>query len=248
MSSPSRRRIRLYHPQARAAGPLTLDREQAHYLRNVLRLKPGQPLLVFDGQGQQWQAVVEELGKKDATLVLHKPLAATAPSRLDLTLVQAISKGDRMDTSIQKAVELGVNAIVPLVTEWGDVRLSGERLQKKHRHWQAVAVSACEQSGRADVPRVAAPVSLPAYLKHKTRAGIFLDPRADHTLASVAPQARQGLDILIGPEGGFSDSEIDSLNAAGCQGVHLGQRILRTETAGPAVIAGLQALVGDFSR
>ena len=242
----SRRVVRLHHRQAQGPGALALDRDQAHYLRTVLRLKPGQSLLVFNGQGQQWQATLEQLDKKGGQLQLGDAVAATPPSRLNLTLVQGISKGDRMDTSIQKAVELGVNRIVPMMTQWSDVRLNNERLQKKQRHWQQVAISACEQCGRADVPEVTAAVSLDDYLRAKKHPGIYLDPRAARTLAEVAPAAGESLDILIGPEGGFSDAEIQAMQANQCQGVRLGARILRTETAGPAVIAALQALAGDF--
>jgi len=243
---PPRRVVRLHHPLAQEAGTLKLDREQLHYLRNVLRLKPGHRLLVFNGKGQQWQANVTQLDKKGGALKLGDAVAATAPSRLDLTLVQGISKGDRMDTSIQKAVELGVNRVIPVMTQWGDVRLKDERLEKKLRHWQQVAISACEQCGRADVPEVASPTSLDDYLREKTRPAIYLDPRAEQSLAETMPASGTALDILIGPEGGFSDSEIRSMQENHCQGVRLGSRVLRTETAGPAVIAALQALAGDF--
>ncbi len=241
-----RRHVRLYHPGATKAGLLPLNREQAHYLRAVLRMQAGDAVRVFDGTGHEWQARVEALGKKDGTLKVTAPLEPVPPSPLDLTLVQAVSKGDRMDTSIQKAVELGVRRIIPVFTQWGDVRLQGNRLLKKHRHWQHVAISACEQCGRADVPPVAMPMPLSEYLQqHTAHLGIFLDPRASTSLKSLVSRLPAPVHILIGPEGGFSDAEIATLRHHDLTGIRLGPRILRTETAGPAVIAALQAMAGD---
>ncbi len=246
MKHTSQRTIRLYHPEASAPGPLGLNQDQAHYLRNVLRMTPGHSLQVFNGNGLQWQARVDTLSRKSGQITLLKPIAALPASCLDLTLVQAISKGDRMDFCIQKSVELGVNRICPVFSQRGDVKLRGERLEKKLRHWRQVAISACEQCGRSDLPCVEEPAPLSAYLEKNSHPGIFLDPRADDTLTSAAPLSRQTLDILVGPEGGFSMEEVAALKNNGCIGIRLGPRILRTETAGPAVIAALQALAGDF--
>jgi 16S rRNA (uracil1498-N3)-methyltransferase len=150
-----------------------------------------------------------------------------------------------MDWVLQKATELGVTAIVPLATERTEVRLDAERGEKRLAHWQGVIAAACEQSGRARLPTLAAPVALRDWLAGVSEPGWYLDPEAEHGLRALEPGTTVSVVIAIGPEGGFSERDLGSLRGAGFRGLRLGPRVLRTETAGPAAIAALQALHGD---
>ncbi|NPA71223.1 MAG: 16S rRNA (uracil(1498)-N(3))-methyltransferase, partial [Gammaproteobacteria bacterium] len=165
--------------------------------------------------------------------------------------VQGISKGDRMDTSIQKSVELGITAIQPVFTERCDVKLTADKLEKRRAQWQAIVINACEQSGRTVVPKILPIQTLSAWLEHLNPAeqvfGLVLDPYAPSRLSTVnAPQTGQSIQLLIGPEGGLTEAEVMQATEAGLTAVQLGPRILRTETAGPAVLAILQNQWGDF--
>lgn len=222
-----------------------LDERSAHYLARVLRMRPGDPLVVFNGDGFDYAAEVLDPRCRDLAVSARVPAAPESP--LHITLVQAVGKGDRMDYSLQKATELGVTALRPVFTERTEVRLEGRRLEKRERHWRGVLAAACEQCGRGRIPELLPAIGLSDWLLEASAARrLALVPGADHTLVSQAAGG-EGVELLIGPEGGISDAETRQLKLAGVKRVSLGPRVLRTETAGPAAIAVLQALLGDFA-
>lgn len=223
-----------------------LEERTGHYLHRVLRLRPGDGLVLFNGDGYDYAAELLP-GSRDRTRVLvNARLPAVAEPELELVLVQAVGKGDRMDTSLQKSTELGMSAVQPVFTERTEVRLSGARLEKRQAHWRGVLISACEQSGRARIPELREAIALDDWLAHPPAPHrLVLAPGAERALASVQP--RGAVEVLIGPEGGWSEAELRRLALGGCVPVSLGPRILRTETAGPAALAVLQAIAGDFA-
>ena len=238
-------------PRVHVEGPLTtgdglrIEGDKAHHQRNVLRLRAGDEVILFDGGGGEYGATVADLGRGLVTLTVgrHRPAHRESPLRLELA--QGIARGDRMDFAVAKAVELGVHAIRPLFTDKGQVRLAGERLARKLSHWRRVAESAAEQSGRERVPEVREPMPLGDWLgvaPGTTR--LVLDPAAESGPASLPRTADACL--LIGPESGLSGTELAAARDAGFIPVRLGPRVLRTETAGPAALAVLQALWGDM--
>ncbi|WP_130536714.1 16S rRNA (uracil(1498)-N(3))-methyltransferase [Thiomicrorhabdus indica] len=240
---------RFYLPERYVSGSsLELSKEQAHYALTVLRLKDGHQIEVFDGKGHFASAVIQHTSRRSANVVLEEVQTAVNESPLKTVLLQGISKGDRMDYSIQKAVELGVGSIQPLFTERVDVKLQGDKLEKRRAQWQSIAINACEQSGRAFVPEILPLISLEEYLANNTvEFGIVCDPYAEHTIASLPPpNLDRPVTILVGPEGGLSEKEVMKAEQNGFSTVRLGPRILRTETAGPAMLTIAQALWGDF--
>lgn len=241
------RTIRIHHPAPLAAGAeLSLAEDAANHVARVLRLAVGDTLTLFNGDNVEYAARISALGKREVRVQIDTAQAADRESPLVVHLAQAISRGEKMDYTIQKAVELGVASIQPLFTERCGVKLADERLDKRLTHWQKVAVSACEQSGRNRVPLVHASRTLTDWLgSAPVGTRLTLDPLAAHSLSSL-PTPGPELTLLIGPEGGLSENEIAATAAAGFQGLRLGPRVLRTETAGLAVIAGLQARFGDF--
>ncbi|NIC38169.1 16S rRNA (uracil(1498)-N(3))-methyltransferase [Halomonas desiderata] len=226
-------------------GDVVLPEGPAHHLARVLRLSEGAPVRLFDGAGLEARAVLVEAGRKRVVARIDAVEAGRGESPLAVHLGQAISKGDRMDYAVQKAVELGVAAITPLYTEHGDVRLKGEREAKKLAHWQAVAVSACEQCGRAVVPTVHPPRPLAEWLDERREAlRLVLHPGTARALEQADTPADAAL--LIGPEGGLAEAEVESAKAAGFAPLTLGPRILRTETAPVVALSLLQHRFGDL--
>ncbi len=226
---------------------IDLPESAARHLTTVLRLRAGARFIAFDGHSDhEASAVLETVGKKGATARILEVASVTRESPLDLTLVQAISGSEKMDYALQKAVELGVKRIVPVWSERSQRRLKGPQVEKKLRHWQGVISHATEQSGRTRLATLAAPQPLGDYIasREREREGIVLDPTAANGLASLA-KPEHGLDIHIGPEGGFSADELQMLDHAGIRRLRMGPRILRTETAGVAVLAWLQTQFGD---
>jgi 16S rRNA (uracil1498-N3)-methyltransferase len=222
-----------------------LDSGAARHVSKVLRLGPNAPIILFDGRGGSYEATLKEVGKREVTVevLAHQPDECESP--LTVTLAQGVSKGERMDFTIQKAVELGVSSIIPISTERSVVNLKGERLEKKMVHRQGVIISACEQCGRNTLPTLQPMQSLNSWLQQPpVDHGLLLDHRATHTLSSL--QTGTSATLLIGPEGGLSQTERETAYAAGFQGVRLGPRVLRTETAALAALATLQALWGDL--
>ncbi|MCK0506922.1 16S rRNA (uracil(1498)-N(3))-methyltransferase [Aromatoleum anaerobium] len=227
------------------SGDIELPDALAHHALRVLRLRDGDPLVLFDGRGGELAARLQVRGR-DAFAVRGEHHALERESPLSLVLVQALASGEKMDWIVQKAVELGVSALVPLQAERSVLKLSGERAHKRVAHWRQVAISACEQSGRNRVPEIEPISGLREYLASAAAASrLVLTPVDGRRLASLArPDA--ALHLLVGPEGGWSDEELAMCRAAGCVPVGVGPRVLRTETAGLAAIAALQALWGDF--
>ncbi len=239
---------RFHVPQSLAEGmPLSLPSAAAHHAARVLRLRAGDAVTLFNGQGGEYAARIVAIGKRDVEVEIGRHDPVERESLLAVTLVQSISSGERMDLTIQKAVELGVTRIVPVESARSVVRLDGERAAKRQQHWQQVAISACEQCGRNRIPEVRTISPLDAWLaamEADTLRWILL-PGADTALRDL-PRPQKSVELLVGPEGGFTDDETGAARRAGYRPVRLGPRVLRTETAAPALLAALQALWGDF--
>ena len=239
---------RFYLPQTLLKGAiLDLGEQSAHHVMHVLRLPPGTPVRVFDGRGCEHEAMLREARRRQVTVELGRAVASVPEPRLAITLVQGIPRGDRMDLILQKAVELGVTTVQPLWTERSQSRTAGERLEKRRRHWQGVVISACEQCGRAILPGLETPVEYRIWLtdNHRHNSRLLLAPEAQQSLGAMQPPGDSIL-LLVGPEGGISAEETKLAVAAGFKPVRLGPRILRTETAALAMLAGLQSLWGDL--
>ena len=221
----------------------------AKHLLTVLRLKPGAPLILFDGSGFEFEATLDEADKKHAWAKLSGKHGPVVESPLKVTLAQGVSRGERMDYTVQKAVELGVAQIVPVLTERSVVKLDKDGGAKKREHWQAVVVSACEQSGRVRVPEVASPESFVHFLEKHREPGLklLLDPLAESGLDGLPRPADGTAVLLVGPEGGLSESERELAKRVGFQGLRLGPRILRTETAALVALSLLQSAWGDLN-
>lgn len=239
---------RIYQPtDFNAASTVALSSDAFGHVVRVLRLKAGDEVTFFNGDGNDYQAVLNEVSKKQATASITSSIIRNNESPLNIHLGQGISRGDRMDFTLQKSVELGVNTITPLFTERCGVKLNAERLEKKRQQWQKIVISACEQSGRAVVPEVLAPVSLSEWLGQSTQAlKINLHPRAEHSIMGL-PMSATRVRLLIGPEGGLTNEEIEQASDANYTEVLLGPRVLRTETAALTAITALQCKFGDLS-
>ncbi|WP_371373875.1 16S rRNA (uracil(1498)-N(3))-methyltransferase [Thalassotalea aquiviva] len=225
---------------------VTLSDDAFGHVVRVLRLKPGDHITLFNGDGCDYQARLVDVEKKRATAEITDINKVENESPLDIHLGQGISRGDRMDFTLQKSVELGVNTITPLFTERCGVKLNAERLDKKRQQWQKIVIAACEQSGRAKVPQVLAPLSLQEWTQQQTEAlKINLHPRAKTSIMGLA-QVTQKVRLLIGPEGGLTVEEIEQASDAGFVEVLMGPRVLRTETAALTAITALQCKFGDL--
>lgn len=228
---------------------LELDGDKARYLGRVLRLCPDDEVRVFNGEGPEHTAIVEAVGRNTVTLRVGDSHETNTESSLRVHLVQGVSRGERMDFVIQKATELGVKRVTPVLTEYGVVKLDAKRAGKRREHWQGVARSACEQSGRVRVPLIDAPVPLKVWFGNRPAevdAQLVLRPGAGAPLAGIeAPSTK--VCLLIGPEGGFSETEYEDADIAGFAPVSLGPRVLRTETAAVAAISVLQSKWGDLA-
>ena len=235
--------IRLYQNTPFTEGKTAeLDSDNSHHLSKVLRFPVGKNITVFNGDGFDYTALVQG-AKKTTSLKIISKARNNSESKLDLTLAQGIAKGEKMDFLIQKAVELGVKRIIPMKLERCVVRLRDEKVQKKIDHWQKIANHACEQSGRSVIVSVSDPVSLEGLLEEKGHNGFVLHHRAEIGLSQV--QETSNATILIGPEGGLTEKEVSDSEFAGYQSVHIGKRVLRTETASLAAIANMQLLWGS---
>ena len=243
------RSIRVFHP-----GPLkgkqqaVLDGGAVKHLLTVLRLKPGSELMLFDGSGFEYPAVIEQAGKKEALVKITGMHGPVVESPLKVTLAQGVSRGERMDYTVQKAVELGVADIHPVLMERSVVKLDNANGEKKRQHWRGVVISACEQSGRVRVPEMHAPLTFPAFLDAQRGAGLklLLDPLAPKAVKDYSAPADARVLLLVGPEGGLSGNERKLALKAGFQGIKLGPRILRTETAALVALSLLQSAWGDL--
>ena len=233
----------------RVGTEIALPESAAAHLGRVLRLGVGDACVLFNGDGHDYAARIVALGKRELRVAIDSAEAVPRESPLKLVLLQGVARGEKMDLILQKATELGAAAFRPLWSQRSEVKLDEARAQKRLMHWRSVVSSACEQSGRAFVPDVAAPVSLAAVLAALEPGGLrlILDPQGELSFATLSAEATQAVYLAIGPEGGWSPLDREQLRAAGFQGLRLGPRILRTETAGLAAIAALQARFGDFS-
>lgn len=226
---------------------LALPEAAVAHLVRVLRLGAGDEVVLFNGDGFDYLARLVSVTKKTADAQVTEKLAAAAESPLRITLAQGIARGEKMDLILQKATELGVARIAPVLTERTEVKLDGERAEKKMQHWRGVLAAACEQSGRARLPELIAPQALDRFAaQERSTRRFLLDPSAGSSLASLQLEAQSSLCLVIGPEGGLSARDLSVLRAACFEGLRLGPRILRTETAGMAALAALNALYGDW--
>ncbi len=238
---------RFYLDQTLAPGArFSLPPGPARHAARALRLGVDDAVTLFNGRGGEYAARIERIHKDEVAVAVTGFAEIERESRLQIRLAQGISSGERMDYTLQKAVELGVAAIQPIAAKRSVVKLAGERADKRVAHWQGVVASACEQCGRNRVPEVASPLPLAQWLGgHGGGRLLFLSPQAERRLAELPPPA--GIDCLVaGPEGGFEADEIAALKAAGAIPVRLGPRVLRTETAALAALAAMQTLWGDF--
>jgi len=219
----------------------------AYHVARVLRLRAGAPLVLFDGSGGDFRAEIVAVEGDRVRVSVGERSAGMGESPLAITLVQAVSRGERMDWTLQKATELGVKRIQPVLSARSVVRLDDQQAAKKLRHWQAIVAGACEQCGRSVLPEVRAPLDLARFLAESSREGqrLVLSPNGPASLAGLATTAAR-VELLIGPEGGLDDAEIDAATRAGFAPVRLGPRVLRTETAGIVALTVLQALWGDL--
>lgn len=226
---------------------VVLPESAAAHLVRVLRLREGDECVLFNGDGNDYGARIGSAGKREVVVEIHSADSVGNESPLHIVLVQGIARGEKMDLILQKATELGVAAIVPVLAERTEVKLDAERTEKRMAHWRSVIVSACEQSGRAVVPQLGVPAALAEAAQASAQAlKLILDPVGEHGLATLTAPSPLEIAIAIGPEGGWSPRDRDVLRAAGFSGLRLGPRILRTETAGLAAIAALQSRFGDL--
>ncbi|HEV7606627.1 MAG TPA: 16S rRNA (uracil(1498)-N(3))-methyltransferase [Steroidobacteraceae bacterium] len=245
------RLTRIYVPEPLVTGAdVVLPAQAGEHLTRALRLPPGAPFTLFNGAGGEFSATLKEsAGKRvSARVLVHTPAERESP--LQITLLQGIARGERMDLIVQKATELGVTRIVPLLAERSVVKLDPRQRVRKREHWQAIAISACEQCGRNRVPEVAEPTPLGDSLGSLDEDGLRCVLAADGSESLVSAASRmpsRPIVLLIGPEGGLAESERTFAQANGFVACRLGPRIMRTETAGLAALAALQAVSGDFS-
>lgn len=239
---------RIYHPE-----PLygqthcTLSEDAANHVGRVLRMGEGAELILFDGSNSVFYARIQQAGKKQITVVIERQEQDDRESRLPIHLGQVISRGERMEFTIQKSVELGVSMITPLWSERCGVKLDEERQDKKIQQWQKIAIAACEQCGRNIVPEIRPMMKLADWCKEQDgMLKLNLHPRASYTLKSLPQIPSEGVRLLIGSEGGLSAEEIAMTESEGFTEVLLGKRVLRTETAALATITALQTLYGDL--
>lgn len=239
-----------FHCPALHAAPgstVALPEQAAHHAARVLRLRIGDAVALFDGNGSAWQGRIMDVGRS-VLVAIEASAPGIAEPALQITLVQALPSGDKMDWVVQKAVELGVAAIQPVAARRSVVKLDGDRARKRVLHWQEVAIAACEQCGRDTVPAVLPLLDLNHYLTRERKEDerrFLLDPIGGHRLRDM-DRPYGPLSLLIGPEGGLEEGEIDVARSVGFASLQLGPRVLRTETAGLAAAAAMMALWGDL--
>ena len=238
---------RLYTPDELNAGQkLELHQDNAHYVRTVLRLKKDQSLTLFNGLGGEYICTLQEVSRKRVVVNVVEAVDRSVESPLHVTLGLGISRGDRMDWAVQKAVELGVNNITPLITERCVIKFKADKKQQRHQHWKHIVQHATEQSGRTILPNLNEIADIQDWVQKQDDLKVFLDPYAEKSLAEVKPDNKR-VTLLSGPEGGFSVEEKALAIDAGFIPVRLGNRILRTETASLAALSAVQMLWGDFT-
>jgi 16S rRNA (uracil1498-N3)-methyltransferase len=224
-----------------------MDANNSNHLIRVLRTKVGMELVLFNGDGFDYHCKTLDSNAKKTLVAVETHSEPNNESNLDITLIQGVSRHDRMDQSIQKTVELGVNKIIPVLCQRSNSKLARDKLNKKLQHWKKVSISACEQSGRNVIPEITEVVSIENINQHlkQDACRFILNPTSEYSLNDLDIKPTS-VEIFIGPEGGLNDEEISMLEASSFKSIHFGPRILRTETTGPAVISALQLLWGDF--
>lgn len=238
---------RIYYSQDLSVNiEIALEADAANHVGRVLRLSTGAEIILFNGQGGEYRACLTESSKKNVKAQVNSFSDIDLESPLAIHLGQGISRGDKMEMTIQKAVELGVTEITPLFSERCGVKLTGERLQKKLNQWQKIIISACEQCGRNTIATINPPLPLDQWLAQPSNElKLNLHPRAKYSINTL-PEPSHGIRLLIGPEGGLSDPEIELAASQGFDEVLIGPRVLRTETAGLTIISALQTRFGDL--
>ena len=223
-----------------------LDADASNHIIRVLRSKVDSPVILFNGDGFDYLCRTQDTNAKKTTVLIESKSEVNNESNLSITLIQGLSRNDRMEASIQKSVELGVNKVIPALCQRSNTKISPAQQVKKLAYWRKITISACEQSGRCDIPEIKTIKSLNNIQAEldPTALKIILDPDADHSLKDIDLKKRS-VEIFIGPEGGINSEELQQLAAMGFNNIRFGPRILRTETAGPAVISALQVLWGD---
>ncbi len=238
---------RIFHPDTLWVDQeVELHNDASNHLANVLRLKPGHPVVLFNGDNNEYSAQLIDVSKRHVNALVEAKLAISSESPLSIHLGQGVSRGDKMEFVIQKAVELGVTEITPILSERCGVKLNQQRWQKKHQQWLKIASGACEQCGRNALPVINQPTPLTDWISQSTQQlRITLHPKAESSFKHIKVPAH-GVKLLIGPEGGLTESEVYATEQSGFQPVKLGPRVLRTETAALASITALQAIFGDL--
>lgn len=228
--------------------PVTLDEDAAGHIGRVLRMKVGEQVSIFNGEGGEYLSEIIEVSKKNVVVQPLEFIDHDVESPLKIHLGQGVSRGDKMDFTIQKSVELGITEITPIFSQRCGVKLSGERLAKKHQQWQKIAIAAAEQSGRNFVPVVHPPIDIKKWLEQSSDAiKLTLHPRAEHSIKTIQVPS-SGVRFLVGPEGGFTDEELEITKQQAFVDIRLGPRVLRTETAALTVLSALQLQFGDLAN
>jgi 16S rRNA (uracil1498-N3)-methyltransferase len=238
---------RIYVEAALTVGQqVRLEPQAHHHIVNVLRYHTGQSVVLFNGRGGEYAGTLTHVNRSYSVAAIARYIECHRESQLETTLLQGIARQDPMDYALQKAVELGVSAIQPLLTERCAIRLNNDRMPNKYRHWQSLITAACEQSGRTRIPSLHWPLTLnEGLITHNRQQGIVLDVNAKVSLANISSGV-DSVSILVGPEGGLSESELALAEKHGFIRINLGPRILRTETAGVAALSAIQMLWGDL--
>ena len=236
---------RIYLPQPLTTGePFLLEAQAAHHLATVLRVKKGRELVVFNGEGGEYRGRVIEVDRKKVSVLLEQFIGVDRQSTLPIHIGACLIKFDRMDWLIQKATELGAYSLTPIISDYTDIKFPADKREKKQAHWQQVMINACEQSKRTALMRIHEPVALEDWVREqRSELKLILHPSTSVLLKEQKPQ---DVALLIGPEGGFSEAEVDWACRQGFMATGLGPRILRAETAPLAAISVLQHLWGDF--
>lgn len=250
---------RFFHPTPiqRNAEQVILDSAASHHAIQVLRLKSGEPVTLFDGTGGEFSGYLSQTSKSACVVTIEAYQPIERESSLAITLVQAICPNEKMDWIIQKAVEQGVTSIQPVTTSRTLVRLTGERISKRRQHWQKIIIAACEQCGRNQIPQLLPLQPLTDWLAQKLQQKQENNPQPEHTIMLspdaqlnfselTLPESMRSTTLLTGPEGGFTTEEVNAAQLTGLTTVRLGQRILRAESAALAAIAAAQTLWGDY--
>lgn len=225
---------------------INLPRDKAHHISHVLRMRIGDAIKLINDSGDEYQSKIIEISKKSAQIEIGESIQITNESPLIINLCLAVARGQHMDFSIQKAVELGVKNIIPVISEFSNVKIQDDRVSNKLAHWQNIIISATEQCGRSYLTQIQKPVPLAEWLSvEASKIRLILHPESQQSMPNINLSDDE-LTLMIGPEGGFSDAEVEHAQENGCEPISLGPRILRTETAVVCAVSNAQQLWGDL--